>query len=349
MSYKSYIPAFFLFLFFLVSACSVDRIDTSLAIKPFIEGGEVEKFLTPTYKTKNVVILVIDGPRYSETWGSTTRSLIPVLNRKLAPLGVVSTTFFNLGETFTNPGHTAITTGNYQKMRNNGTELPDFPSIFQHWSHKYSKEKDAAYIIASKDKLEILADTNEAAWKGEYRPATDCGKDGLGNGYRSDAITYRNTFEILSEKHPGLVLINLKSPDSFGHANDWENYLSAISNSDRFLGELWDFLQNDPFYSQKTTLFMTNDHGRHGDGNQNGFVSHGDGCPECRHLNFLAIGPDFKKNEVLAIERSQIDIPATVAELLHFEMPFGKGEVMHELFNIPTPVTTPFIEDTFNE
>ena len=80
---------------------------------------------------------------------------------------------------------------------------------------------------------------------------------------------------------------------------------------------------------------MTNDHGRHGNGNRDGFISHGDGCRECRHLNFFAIGPDFKKNIVLNTKRSQVDIAATISTLMNFEMPSGKGETMRELFINP--------------
>lgn len=335
MDFKRYFIAIFLSVLVL-NSCSVDAIDTSLDVKSVVPSVQKERYVPSKYKTKNVIILVVDGPRYSETWGSPTRELIPVLDKQLAPLGVVNSAFYNLGSTFTNPGHTAITTGNYQDIKNNGTELPDFPSIFQHWSHTYEQDGESTYVITSKDKLEILADTNLASWNGRYKPATDCGIAGLATGYRDDAITYQHTFDILSKKHPKLVLINLRAPDSFAHANDWDNYIRGISNSDQFLGDLWRFLQDDPFYADSTTLFMTNDHGRHGNGNKNGFISHGDGCSECRHLNFFAIGPDFKRNEILTTERSQIDISATVAELLQFDMPYGKGEVMFELFAPPS-------------
>ena len=52
----------------------------------------------------------------------------------------------------------------------------------------------------------------------------------------------------------------------------------------------------------------------------------------CRHLLFYATGPDFKKNSILDVPRSQIDIAETVAYLLDFDLPQGDGDVMSELF-----------------
>lgn len=283
------------------------------------------------YRTRNVIILVIDGPRYSETWGDSLHVHVPILEKKLSKIGVINSEFYNLGVTNTTAGHTAITTGNYQKIHNGGMELPRFPSIFQYWAKNNINGNESAYVIASKDKLEVLGDTDDLNWSGQFMPSTDCGISGIASGYRADEITYSNTLDILSKKHPGLVLINLKDPDFYAHKNDWENYIKGIEKSDAFTGRLWDFLQNDPFYSNNTSLFITNDHGRHGDGNRDGFISHGDGCLECRHINFFAAGPDFKQNIILDNKRSQIDIAATVAELLGFGMPYGQGEVMYEL------------------
>lgn len=284
------------------------------------------------YLTENVIILVIDGPRYSETWGDPQHAYIPETSKRLAGLGSVNTDFYNLGSTYTCAGHAAITTGVYEHLNNSGLELPSYPSIFQHFSAQTGRE---SYLIASKDKLEILSDTHHPAWRGKFRPQTDCGVAGKNTGYRADSTTYTKTFEILSEEHPSLVLINIKDPDYFAHRRDWDGYLRSIRNSDAFLGNLWDFIQEDPIYGDKTTLFVTNDHGRHSNGISDGFKSHGDGCMDCRHINFLALGPDFKAGQILNTKRSQIDIPATVAELLQFTTFFGEGEIMTELFEQP--------------
>ena len=63
------------------------------------------------YKTKNVIIIVVDGVRYSETWGDSTHQYIPYFSTKIADFGVVNTEFYNNEVTVTTAGFTAITTG----------------------------------------------------------------------------------------------------------------------------------------------------------------------------------------------------------------------------------------------
>ena len=70
------------------------------------------------YKTKHVIVIVIDGVRYSESWGDTTHKYISYFSNEIADFGIVSTAFYNNGETNTNSGHTAITSGNYQEINN---------------------------------------------------------------------------------------------------------------------------------------------------------------------------------------------------------------------------------------
>ncbi len=284
------------------------------------------------YQTKNVFVVVVDGPRYSETWGDPTHQHIPRLANELANKGVVYTNFYNNGPTYTNAGHTAISTGNYQEINNSGRELPQNPSIFQHWLQASAEDSTAAWVIASKDKLEVLANCYDEQWHGQYQPATNCGVDGLGTGYRTDNITYDQLSEILTAHHPRLVLINFREPDSSGHGNDWDGYLEGIAASDEYVYQIWEFIENDPFYKNSTTMFVTNDHGRHLDGIADGFISHGDDCEGCRHINLFAYGPDFVQGTITATERDLTDIPATIAELLDFEMPTNQGEVMDELF-----------------
>ncbi|HQK98709.1 MAG TPA: sulfatase, partial [Bacteroidia bacterium] len=86
------------------------------------------------------------------------------------------------------------------------------------------------------------------------------------------------------------------------------------------------------FYKDQTTLIVTNDHGRHTAGHLDGFVSHGDSCDGCRHVELFGIGPDFKKNYVTDWHYEQIDISNTVAELMGFYMPTSKGKVIKNIF-----------------
>ena len=283
------------------------------------------------YKTENVIIIVVDGVRYSETWGDSTHQYIPHFSTKIADFGVVNTGFYNNGATVSTAGFTAITTGVYQEINNSGQESPRYPSIFQYLIKNDSISNESAWIINSKDKLAVLGNCKNANWKDKYLPSFDCGISGIGSGYRHDTLTLASFFNVMSEYHPKLTLLGFREPDFSAHRYSWEDYLQEIKNTDEYIYSVWNYIQNDSFYAGTTTLFITNDHGRHLDNIGNGFQSHGDDCEGCRHINFFAYGPDFKKG-VIDIRREQIDIPATIAEIFQLNPEYIEGKIMYELF-----------------
>jgi len=292
-----------------------------------------DKAFHKNYKTKYVILIVVDGPRYSETWGDTSHEHIPFMYNALAPQGVVHDQFYSQGETHTTSGHTALTTGIYQYINNGGQEFPIRPSFFQHWLKQYAEDKSLAWIIASKDKLEVLSNCTEYGWKNKFRPSVNCGNAGLATGYRHDSITYLNVLSTMQNHHPKLLLVNFREPDFSGHSGNWSAYLSGILKTDEYVHDIWQLIQNDPFYKDNTTLFITNDHGRHLDGISDGFISHGDNCEGCRHINLYSFGPDFKKDVVSPVNRNLVDVHATILELLHINEAYTDGKVMTELFN----------------
>jgi hypothetical protein len=211
-------------------------------------------------------------------------------------------------------------------------ELPKNPGMFQYFLQQKGEDPTQAWIIASKGKLSILGDTKNRKWKGTFQPSMHCGVDGKGEGYTPDIFNWRDAKVILNQYHPKLTLINMLEVDVRGHQNEWPEYLQALKNTDQIAYELWNFIQNDSIYKDKTTLLITNDHGRHLDGHKNGFVEHGDNCEGCRKIYLVALGPDFKRNTVLNDPYELIDISKTIGYLLNFDIPTSTGVVMKDLF-----------------
>ena len=287
-----------------------------------------DKIPTKTYKTKYVVIILMDGARYTETYGSPTKEYIPNLFNSLSSKGSWNNTFYNTGATNTVNGHVAITTGFIENnLDNNGNEQPSFHSLFQDWLKANPLKKNKAWIITSKDKLEILSNTIENNWKNHFLPSVDCGLNGLGSGYRDDSVTYAHSIKVIEKHHPNLLLINFKDPDVFGHAGDYAQYVNSIQVTDFYIMKIWNAIESDPEMAGNTTLIVTNDHGRH----TSNFQHHGDDCDGCRHIMFYTCGPDFKSDYVISNTRSLIDIHATVSELLGIQN-YRRGNVMTELF-----------------
>jgi len=79
---------------------------------------------------------------------------------------------------------------------------------------------------------------------------------------------------------------------------------------------LWDEVQANPRYRDKTSVMILPELGRDGDANAaNGFLNHRSGDASCRNMWMLALGAGVGKGEV---ERpvSHIDIAATAAQML---------------------------------
>lgn len=299
---------------------------TFLSCKKDVEIIEIED---EGLKTENVIIIVMDGARYSETWGDVTHQYIPSLTNNIKTKGVVNTNFFNNGFTWTSPGHLAMVSGQYYNLNNGGAELPPFPTLFQYFNETFPAKN--SWIITSKDKLEVLTNTSQSNYNNMFFANTDCGVSGLGTGYREDSVTFYNAKNILTNDNPNLVLINFKDPDSYGHANDWPKYLESIKTTDNYISQIFNLIETNSFYKGKTTIFITNDHGRHEDA-YGGFQNHGDNCEGCRHIMFFGYGPDFKRNTIIDTRYELIDIAQTTAKLLKVTLPNSNGIVMNDLF-----------------
>jgi len=285
-------------------------------------------------QTEYVIIIVVDGVRYSESWGDPFKTNIPSFTNTISQEGVVFTNFYNLGITKTYSGHAALLTGYYEDLNNVGENSPTYPNIFQLFNAKYSSDSLETLIISSKDKLASLSNCRKEAWKDKYLPDTNCGNDGLGvgSGYRDDSITFSQTINILQEFHPKLLMISFKEPDTRAHLDDWTGYLSSIKTSDRYIAELWEFINNDKFYAGKTSFFILNDHGRHLDNVKDGYISHGDDCLGCQHIFLFASGPDFIKNLEFDKDYHMTQLFSTICILLEMEPPFPFYEPIKELF-----------------
>ena len=122
--------------------------------------------------------------------------------------------------------------------------------------------------------------------------------------------------------------------DAAGHSGSWSQYTGAIATADRIVGDLWTWLEADTFYAGRTDVFVTNDHGRHDDAH-GGFTGHGDGCPGCRTIMLLALGPDFAAKRLCTTPHSLTDLAPTVGEVLGFTMPWATGSVMADLLVSP--------------
>ncbi len=268
--------------------------------------------------SQNVIIIVMDGARYTETFGAEDPNMfIPHLWNDLKPLGTLFTNFRNEGYTETVPGHSSILTGTWQHIANNGSERPTKPTLFEYFRKEYGVPESENYVVAGKYKLNVLSYSTDSDYGSDYR-ASYIASDIEDNQVFSNVSTVMNTY------HPRLMIINFPSVDREGHSGNWAEYTAAITVADSLIYEIWQQVESDGFYKDSTTVFITNDHGRHDDAH-GGFQNHGDNCEGCQHIMMLALGKDVQQDAVITQTKYQIDIAPTVGQLLSFDTPKADG------------------------
>jgi hypothetical protein len=305
------------------------------------------------YLTERVLLVIIDGPRDSETFGDSARTNIPFLSRLARGEGFFSRQVRNMGETETMPGHCALFTGNYEDLRNwaiyrfgvrGSCPRPSYPTLFERLRKERGAPASAAVLHSSKMKIACLAWSDAEGYGEKCGASNECGEWELfGPGYSDDKPTFDRAKLEMQHGDATLLVVHFAGPDNRGHAGDSTGYVAAIRRADAFTGALWRLAQELPAWRGKTTLFVASDHGRHLDGVREGFSGHGHGCKceGCRVILFAAAGPDFDGTpEEITTRREQVDIAATIAELLGISREGMQGEVMTELFRAPDVTST---------
>ncbi len=104
-----------------------------------------------------------------------------------------------------------------------------------------------------------------------------------------DVFTHYAAMEYLKINKPRVLFIGYGETDEWAHAGKYRSYLDAAWQVDAWLKELWDYLQNDAQYKNKTTVFFTTDHGR-GDVKKTQWTSHSSSIVGANEIWFAAWG-----------------------------------------------------------
>lgn len=134
-----------------------------------------------------------------------------------------------------------------------------------------------------------------------------------------DVFTHYAAVEYLKNKKPKLLYIAYGETDEWAHAGRYRAYLDAAKQVDAWLKEIWDFIQNDPGYKNKTALFITVDHGR-GDKDKEKWTSHNSSVEDSHEIWFALVGPGIQpKGEIKeSMQLYQQQFAQTFAKLLGY-------------------------------
>lgn len=153
-----------------------------------------------------------------------------------------------------------------------------------------------------------------------------------------DVGTFSKAMEYMKVNRPKVLYIALNHTDKYGHDGVYDYYIKAAHNLDRILETLWTYIQSDSYYKDKTTLFITTDHGRglgdewkdHGLAQAVFNVAHSD------EIWFAVMGPDITPEGMIRREEQlyQKQFAQTLANILGLEFQSDRsvGEAIRSVF-----------------
>lgn len=145
---------------------------------------------------------------------------------------------------------------------------------------------------------------------------------------RLDAFTHHYMLEYMKKHRPRVVYIAYGETDDFAHDGRYDHYLNSAHQTDQWIKELWEYIQSDPFYKDKTSLVITTDHGR-GTSPAGEWTSHGTTIKGANEIWAAAIGPNVPAKGIMDNEDLlfQSQIAKTVAAMLGYNYEHGDDEI----------------------
>lgn len=234
---------------------------------------------------------------------------------------------------FSYPGYSEIFTGYPDTAVNSNDFMPN-PHVtileYLHQQPKYKgkvaafgawnafdrilNEKRAGFpVISAFDsvagKLNDRQRLANAMKKDSYRPFDD--------SECLDVFTHTDAMEYLKQHKPKVLYVSYGETDEWAHHGYYRSYLDAARLVDKWISDLWSFVQNDPAYRNKTALVFTTDHGR-GDIKKAQWTDHGQGVADASEIWLAMMVPGVTgKGELKSSDQLyQKQIAQTIASIL---------------------------------
>lgn len=149
-----------------------------------------------------------------------------------------------------------------------------------------------------------------------------------------DVFTHFSAMEYLKTKKPRVLYIAYGETDEWAHSGQYRSYLDAAHQVDSWLKQIWNFVQSDPQYKNKTTLFITTDHGR-GDIKKEDWKEHNKDYEGSQEIWFAVMGPDTPVRGELntGMQLYQEQFAQTIAKLMGYTYR-AKHPIADEIFYV---------------
>ncbi len=347
-----------------------------------VSQGIVGLLQNNQYDQYAVVVIVVDGLRWEEGCGAED-TYFPHIWNDLRPLGTLCTNYYIESPTLTTSSHSSMMSGRRYSVPNDGHIRPVFPTFIE-----YYRDARMSYLQSSIEELisyppgllrpdahsmaEVNTLVSDALTFEPDKTPFYLGKNLLysldqssSGHYPADDVLLIDCMVDLEiteyfrakipDVRPNMVVVNLADVDEAAHEGDWHYYVDSIRWADRHVWAMWEALQAETRYRDKTYFFVTTDHGRHTP-ERGGYMHHDCFCEGCRRSFLLAIGPGIRQDSVTDTPYSELDLAPTIGTVMGFDTPGATGILMSDIFEEthefptlrPTETTARIAEDRLN-
>lgn len=251
-------------------------------------------------------------------------------NRKLG-----STVQLTNRHRFSYPGYSEILTGQARDgiINSNDKKRNPFPTVLEFLKRKLRLDPKQVSAFASWDTIDWIVEheagaiTSNAGYEAYEHP--DLAVQELSrlqfetvtpwDSVRHDVYTFRFAMAHLKTHQPRVLYVSLGETDDWAHDGRYDRVLQALGRTDACLRQLWEFLQSDERYRDRTTIMITVDHGR---GNNAGrWKDHGEKIEEAKYTWLAIVSPDsLLRGEWAGTETVyQNQIAATMCRFLNID------------------------------
>lgn len=250
---------------------------------------------------------------------------------------------------FSYPGYNEVLTGFADDERINSNSKINNPNVtFLEYLNQKPEFKGKVMAFGSWDVFPYIVNeersgvpVNAGFEKAEGNDLTDIEKTinrlqseirGPWGGVRLDPFTQHYALEAIKKHKPRITYIAYGETDDWAHGNKYDQYLWSARQTDAFIKEIWETVQTDPQYKDKTTMIITVDHGR--GTSKTTWRGHGDEIPESGQIWMMVIGPDTPASGEMKVQGQwhSARIARTIFQLLGMEYPDAKvGSAVKEM------------------
>ncbi len=216
---------------------------------------------------------------------------------------------------FSYPGYNEIFTGYPDTLINSNSYPPNPNTTLLEFLNKQSKYKNKVAAFGAWDAFDRILNQERGKFPvysafdllGGTNPTTtektinSLAKDSykpFGEEEVLDVFTHYGAMNYMQTKKPKVLYISYGETDEWAHLGHYKDYLMAATMVDKWIQDIWNYVQSHPPYKNKTAIFISTDHGR-GDAKKDEWTSHNNKIKDCNQVWMAAMGPGIiPKGEV---------------------------------------------------